>query len=55
LAYAEDTGENFRTELEEFKDYVYDQLNYNLNKDFDGRKILGDNADDLSTKNMETM
>lgn len=50
LAYAEDTGENFRTELEEFKDYVYDQLNYNLNKDFDGRKILGDNADDLSTK-----
>lgn len=50
LAYAEDTGENFRTELEEFKDYVYDQLNYNLNKDFDGRKILGDNADDLSIK-----
>lgn len=50
LAYAEDTGENFRTELEEFKDYVYDQLNYNLNKNFDGRKILGDNADDLSTK-----
>lgn len=50
LAYAEDTGENFRTELEEFKNYVYDQLNYNLNKDFDGRKILGDNPDDFSTK-----
>jgi subtilisin family serine protease len=25
-------------------------LNYNLNKEFDGRKVLGDNADDLSTK-----
>lgn len=51
-SFAEQTkGSNFRAELEEFKNYVYDQLNYNLNKEFDGRKILGDNPDDFSKKN----
>src|SRR5690606_20139105 len=29
-------------------DYVYDQLNYNLNVNFDGRKVVGDNVDDLT-------
>lgn len=50
LAYAEDTGANFRDELEEFKDYVYDKLNYNLNKEFDGRKPVGDNPEDINDK-----
>lgn len=51
LSYSSQSGSNFHDDLQEFKDYVYDQLNYNLNKDFDGRKPLGDNADDMSTKN----
>lgn len=31
----------------EYKDQVYDELNYNLNKDFDGRKAVGDNPNDI--------
>jgi subtilisin family serine protease len=31
----------------EYKEQVYDQLDYNLNKDYDGRKIVGDNPDDI--------
>ncbi|WP_284651044.1 S8 family peptidase [Flavobacterium terrisoli] len=50
LSYADYAGEKFHNELEEYKDYVYDQLNYNLNKEFDGRKPLGDNPDDMNTK-----
>jgi len=37
----------FDTQIEEFKNYIYGQLNYNLNVDFDGRKIVGDNPNDL--------
>jgi subtilisin family serine protease len=43
-------GGNFRESLMEFKDYVYDQLNFNLNKEFDGRKIVGDNPNDINDK-----
>ncbi|MGV9002583.1 S8 family peptidase [Flavobacterium sp.] len=47
-SFAEQSGgKNFRDDLMEFKDYVYDQLNFNLNKEFDGRKIVGDNPDDI--------
>ncbi len=42
------TKAEFDKEIEEFKDYVYSQINYNLNVDFDGRKIVGDNPDDLN-------
>jgi subtilisin family serine protease len=41
------TKEKFDTEIEEFKDYVYGQLNYNLNVEYDGRSIVGDNPNDL--------
>ncbi|MBZ4035952.1 S8 family peptidase [Flavobacterium sp. 17A] len=34
-------------ELTEYSDYVEEQLKYNLNKDFDGRKIVGDNPNDI--------
>lgn len=34
-------------ELGDYKEQVYDQLNYNLNKEFDGRKVVGDNPDDI--------
>ena len=40
-------GPTFRAEIEEYGKYVYDQLNYNLNKEFDGRKMVGDNPEDI--------
>jgi cell wall-associated protease len=40
-------GPTFRAEIEDYGKYVYDQLNYNLNKEFDGRKVVGDNPDDI--------
>ncbi|MEO7976670.1 S8 family peptidase [Flavobacterium sp.] len=46
-------GPNFdpSVELEDYREHVYGELNFTLNKDFDGRKVLGDNADDIkSTK-----
>ncbi|WP_406844955.1 S8 family peptidase [Flavobacterium soyae] len=43
------TGPDFdpETEFEEYRKYIYDQLNYNLNKEFDGRKEVGDNPEDI--------
>jgi len=40
-------GPTFRTEIKEYSDYVYGQLNYNLNKELDNRKIVGDNVEDI--------
>jgi len=34
-------------DFEEFRKQVYDQLNYNLNKEYNGRKIVGDNPEDI--------
>ncbi|MGE8340398.1 MAG: S8 family peptidase [Flavobacterium sp.] len=34
-------------ELTEYSEQVEEQLKYNLNKDFDGRKIVGDNPNDI--------
>ncbi|WP_166921570.1 S8 family peptidase [Flavobacterium poyangense] len=34
-------------ELEDYREHVYDQFNYSLNKDFDGRKVVGDNSEDI--------
>lgn len=50
LSYADYAGEKFHQSLEEYKDYVYDRLNYNLNKEFDGRKPVGDNPEDINDK-----
>ncbi len=43
-------GPNFMDELKGYKDQVYDMLNYNLNKDFDGRKVVGDNPEDIKDR-----
>ncbi|KAF2339456.1 S8 family peptidase [Flavobacterium tistrianum] len=42
-------GSTFDPEADfgEYKEQVYDQLDYNLNKDYDGRKIVGDNPEDI--------
>lgn len=50
LAYAADVGEKFREDLTSFKDHVYGNLNYKLNKDFDGRKVVGDNPEDFNDR-----
>ena len=41
-------GPEYREEIEGYKDYVYSTLNFNLNVDFDGRKIVGDNVNDIT-------
>lgn len=43
-------GPTFRSEIENYGKYVYDQLNYNLNKELDARKIVGDNINDIKDK-----
>jgi cell wall-associated protease len=47
---ASQAGEGFLKEIKAYKKQVYGQLNYNLNKEFDGRKILGDNPEDMTNK-----
>ena len=42
------SGPTFSAGIEEYRKYIYDQLNYNLNKDFNGRKVVGDNPDDIT-------
>lgn len=44
------TKAEFDKEIIDFKDHVYGQLNYNLNVEYDGRKIVGDNPDDINDK-----
>jgi subtilisin family serine protease len=40
----------FDKEIGKYKEQVYDQLNYNLNTEFDGRKEVGDNPNDINDK-----
>ncbi len=44
------TKAEFDKEIIDFKDHVYGQLNYNLNVEYDGRKIVGDNPDDINDR-----
>lgn len=50
LSYATQKGATFHDDLKNAKTSVYDQIDYNLNKDFDGRKPVGDNPDDINDK-----
>lgn len=50
VSFATQKGVEFHDDLKAAKDYVYDQIDYNLNKDFNGRKIVGDNPDDIKDK-----
>ncbi len=40
-------GPDLNAFIKEYGDHVNDQVNYHLNKDFDGRKIVGDNPNDI--------
>ncbi|WP_343622829.1 S8 family peptidase [Flavobacterium lindanitolerans] len=48
LSVIAQAGPEFKSELKEYQEHIYNQLNYNLNLEHDGRKILGDNIDDLN-------
>ena len=50
LSYASQKGDSFHDDLKSYQDYVYDQLDYNLNKDFNARKLVGDNPEDINDK-----
>lgn len=40
-------GPGFNKELNAYKEQVYEQIDYNLNLEYDGRKVIGDNPDDI--------
>ena len=46
---ATQAGEGFQEEIKSYVDYVYGQVNYNLNVNFNGRKT-GDNPEDMTSK-----
>ena len=41
-------GPEYKEEINGYKDYVYGTLNYNLNLEFDGRSVVGDNVLDIT-------
>jgi subtilisin family serine protease len=45
---AKQSKEDFDKRIQGGVDFVYDQLNYNLNVNFDGRKVVGDNPEDIT-------
>ncbi|RXR20506.1 peptidase S8 [Flavobacterium amnicola] len=44
-------GAALMTNVNKFKTQVYNQLNYNYNLEYDGRKLVGDNPNDINDKN----
>lgn len=50
MSVATQAGPNFQSDIKEYIDQVYGMLNYNLNVDYDGRKLVGDNPDDINDK-----
>jgi len=50
LSYSSQKGDSFHDDLKSYQDYVYDKLDYNLNKDFNPRKLVGDNPEDINDK-----
>jgi subtilisin family serine protease len=47
---ATQAGVGFQDEINSYINYIYDQLNYNLNVNFDGRAVVGDNPNDINDK-----
>jgi subtilisin family serine protease len=50
MSVAAQAGPNFQADIKEYIDQVYGMLNYNLNVNFDGRKPVGDNPNDINDK-----
>lgn len=51
MSIATQAGPGFQSDIKEYIDQIYGMLNYNLNVNFDGRKVVGDNPDDINNKN----
>ena len=41
-------GADFNEKIGDYKEQTFDRLNYHLNLEFDGRKVVGDNPNDLN-------
>ncbi len=54
MSIAGQAGAEFRNEIEAYKDYVYDQVDFNLNKEFNGRELVGDNPENINDKKYGT-
>ncbi|OYU79838.1 MAG: peptidase S8 [Flavobacterium sp. BFFFF1] len=50
IGMARQSGPGFVSEVTEYRKYVYDQLDYNLNTNFDGRKVVGDDPNNIKEK-----
>lgn len=44
-------GTDFNEKINDFKEQTFDRLNYHLNLEFDGRKLVGDNPNDIKDTN----
>lgn len=44
----QNAGSEYSDAIEDYRKYIYDQLDFNLNKEFNGRKIVGDNPEDIT-------
>ena len=51
MSVATQAGPGFQSDIKDYINQVYGMINYNLNVNFDGRKIVGDNPDDINDKN----
>ena len=50
MSVATQAGPGFQSDIKDYIDQVYGMLNYNLNVNFDGRKVVGDNPNDINDK-----
>lgn len=44
------SGAGIFDEIKEYREYVYDNFDFKLNKEFEGRKIVGDNPEDIEDR-----
>jgi cell wall-associated protease len=50
LSIIKQAGPGFDEEIASYKEYIDSQINFNLNLDFDGRKAVGDNPNDINDR-----
>ncbi len=51
LSVIQQTGPDFNAELNAYKEHIDDMINYNLSLTYDGRKVVGDNPEDINSRN----
>jgi len=50
LSVMAQSGPEFRKEIKEYLDEINSEVNYKLNLEFNGRKLVGDNVEDITDK-----